>query len=446
MQHQEIVDKLSKVDIFSNSPKEVLEDMAKVVKVLQPKTNTNIIQKGEEGNCMYIMTQGKVKIHEGQHTIVELEGMQVFGELALLNTEPRTASVTTIQDSTLLRLDQDDFYNVIASSVEVTQGIIRMLTKRLRIQNENIIESLKKREKELMQLVEERTADLQREKAKLEKAYDEISAKNDSLSQANEEIAEKTKNITASINYAKRIQDALLPQTAWIKNQFPESFILFKPRDIVSGDCYWYGQHKDLSLFAAIDCTGHGVPGALMSMIGNTLLNQIVNMRGTHKPSRILQMLHAGVRKALKQDKEDSRSRDGMDLAFFTFNHQEKNLQYAGANRPLLLIKPDGDYEEIKPDKRPIGGRQFEEDKSFTNHTFNPQPGTRIYLSSDGYADQFGGPKNRKFMKKRLREMILENHHKPMQEQHRIYQDALANWMRAYRQIDDILLTGFQLD
>lgn len=445
MESTEIAKHLRQVDIFQSSPDSVLDSLAQVIKIEQVPSGTQIIKKGDEGNCMYVMTDGKVKIHDGQHTIVELDGHQVFGELALLNTEPRTASVTTVQDSILLRLDQRDFYSVISSSLDVTQGIIRMLTKRLQNQNESIIQSLKEREKELVKLVEERTIDLKREKQKLEGAYQEITAKNSSLSAANEEIAEKTRNITSSINYAKRIQDALLPQLEVVKKGFPESFIFFRPRDIVSGDAYWYGEKDDYYIFACIDCTGHGVPGALMSMIGNTLLNQIINIRGIIDPGRALNQLHSGVRKALKQDIEDSRSRDGMDLALIAYNHRSKELLYSGANRPLLIIDPSGGWQEIKPTKFPIGGMQKEDERNYETHKFYVQNGTVIYLSTDGYADQFGGPANRKFMKKHLRQIFLDNFDKDMQVQESILNKALTDWMGDHNQIDDILVTGFRL-
>jgi serine phosphatase RsbU (regulator of sigma subunit) len=336
--------------------------------------------------------------------------------------------------------------------IEVTKGIIRLLISRLKNQNNSIIDSLKQREAQLVALVEERTADLREEKLKVEMAYEEISAQNESLEQAYEEInkqkdelQEKTRNITSSINYAKRIQESILPAKDVIQQYLPNSFVLFKPRDTVSGDFYWFIHKDGIIWIAAVDCTGHGVPGAFMSMIGNTLLNQIVYEKQNITPAEVLHKLHMGVRKALKQDHVDSKNRDGMDIALCAINKKDNILQYSGANRPLLLIQ-NGELAEYKADKQSIGGVQMEDERLFTDITIEIKPETYVYLFSDGYVDQFGGVENRKFMSKRFKELVMNVYTKNFEEQNAIFTQTIEEWMHGYSQIDDIMVIGYKID
>jgi len=259
-------------------------------------------------------------------------------------------------------------------------------------------------------------------------------------------VEEKNQDITDSINYAQRIQQAILPVDDDIKMQMPESFILFKPRDIVSGDFYWYKKISENEfLIACVDCTGHGVPGAFMSMIGNTLLNEIVNQKKIFEPGLILNELHLGVRLALKQDQELTQSRDGMDIALIKFNIQSNVLEFAAANRPLYIVTNNGELEEVKADKYAIGGIQGVDDRKFTNNVIQMQKGYSFYATSDGFPDQFGGPLGKKYMIKKLKEQIAANHSMSTIEQYNFYKSEIENWMIGYQQIDDILLMGFKV-
>jgi len=332
-----------------------------------------------------------------------------------------------------------------------------------------------------------------RSRRKLAKQKDEIEEKNVELFQVNEEIAAQrdlleVKNVeiehinhdlTASITYAQRIQEAMLPSVSRIQAYLPESFVLFKPRDIVSGDFYWFAKikstekreqleeayatkmsqslqmdtHSNKLVLAAIDCTGHGVPGALMSMTGSNLLNEIVEMRGTERPERILRQLHRGVKKALKQD--ETNNRDGMDMSLCVIDLQKQVVQFAGAKNPLIVIQ-DGKLCEIKGDKTPIGGEWGKEEgeRIFTGHTvlLEDKPAS-FYMFSDGYQDQFGGPAGKKFMKGHLKKLLLEIHTKPMEEQKQILDETITQWMaqsgpdaKVESQIDDILVMGFKVN
>lgn len=256
------------------------------------------------------------------------------------------------------------------------------------------------------------------------------------------EIQNKNKKITESINYAKRIQTAILPSTRIIIKALPDSFILYKPRDVVSGDFPWFMQVKDEIFIAAVDCTGHGVPGALLSLIGYFLLNDIVRSRKITEPGKILDLLDEGVTTTLRQD-EDSTTKDGMDIALCKINMQTREVEYAGAHRPLYIMK-GGVMDEVKGNKFPIGGGIFKNQTNFTNTRIVLNPGDSIYFSSDGFPDQFGGPEGRKFGPKRTREVIESVHTKPMAEAVKVFDDQWEGWRGDHKQTDDVLLIGIK--
>jgi PAS domain S-box-containing protein len=256
------------------------------------------------------------------------------------------------------------------------------------------------------------------------------------------EIQNKNKKITESINYAKRIQTAILPNNRVISRALPDSFILYKPRDVVSGDFPWFVQLKDEIFIAAVDCTGHGVPGALLSLIGYFLLNDIVRSRKITEPGIILDLLDEGVTTTLRQD-EDSTTKDGMDIALCKINMQTREVEYAGAHRPLYIMK-NGAMEEVKGNKFPIGGGIFKNQTNFTNTKISLGAGDSIYFSSDGFPDQFGGPEGRKFGPKKVREIIDRVNKLPMQEAMTTFDQEWENWRGETKQTDDVLLIGIK--
>ncbi|GAB4132694.1 MAG: hypothetical protein OHK0045_14860 [Raineya sp.] len=259
-------------------------------------------------------------------------------------------------------------------------------------------------------------------------------------------LVEQNKQITDSIHYAQRIQQAILPSKNQLVRAFPESFIYFKPRDIVSGDFYWFAEKDNKIIVAAVDCTGHGVPGAFMSMIGNILLNQIVLERGITRPAEILNQLDMEVRFALKQGENDAEgSKDGMDVALCVFHQLHNIVEYAGANNPMFMTK-NGVLEEIKGDRMGIGGVKKNPDSKFTNHIIKLQnEDVIIYLASDGYADQFGGQLNKKFMAGNLKKMLLDFHDKSLKAQHLHLNKVMEEWKGDNKQIDDQLIIGFKI-
>lgn len=278
-----------------------------------------------------------------------------------------------------------------------------------------------------------RTAALIKEKETLEKLVDQRTL---SLKKEKEKVAEQAQNITDSINYAKHIQEAILPVRSDIYKAFPESFIIFYPRDIVSGDFYWFSQRNKLCMIAAADSTGHGVPGAFMSMIGNTLLNQIVNEKKISVPGKILQALNTEVTNALKD------KRDGMDVALCTINIESKTLDFSGAYRPLYWIR-DNKLEIIKGAMGSIGG-DSQIVKNYTTTRIDIKKGDTFYIFSDGFVDQFGGKDNKKFMTKEFKKMLLSVQHLDMEAQKTQISKIFHDWKGDYEQLDDVLVIGLR--
>ncbi len=256
-------------------------------------------------------------------------------------------------------------------------------------------------------------------------------------------ISEQKKEITDSIRYAKRIQNAMLTPTEDISVLLPEHFILFSPRDIVSGDFYWFTRHENKIVCIAADCTGHGVPGAFMSMLGIAYLNEIYSKNPEIRASELLDELRRHVIQSLHQTGRSGENQDGMDITAIIIDAKEQTLQFAGANNPLFLYR-NSELHEYKPDKMPIGihGKEM---NPFTNHEVKIHKGDVIYAFSDGFADQFGGPNGKKYMIKKFKEKLFDIHEKPMNTQKKELEDALVDWMAETRQVDDILVIGIRL-
>lgn len=263
------------------------------------------------------------------------------------------------------------------------------------------------------------------------------------LESQNAIISEKNKDISDSINYAKKIQDAILPSINDIQKVFPESFVLSIPKDVVSGDFYWFTQHQHLKIFVVADCTGHGVPGALMSMIGNTLLNSIVNERKVLTPNVILNELRKEIISVLKQG-EGSQNKDGMDISLCCLNTQANTLDVACANNPIWILKTNGDLIELKPDKQPIGYASVNQ-VDFSMQSLAVEKGDIIYQFTDGYADQFGGPKGKKLKYNQLKQILTSNKNLSIEHQSEILKKTFIEWKGNLEQIDDVLVTGIRI-
>jgi serine phosphatase RsbU (regulator of sigma subunit) len=267
------------------------------------------------------------------------------------------------------------------------------------------------------------------------------------LEHVNALIQEKNKNITDSINYAKRIQGAILPSKQTVRELLPSSFILLKPKDIVSGDFYWIEKiagNSEKILFAAVDCTGHGVPGAMVSVVGYNNLNRCVKEFSLSKPADILDKLNELVQETF--DNSEDEVRDGMDISLCMLDMENGILEYAGANNPLWIIRKDsanGAIEEIKGNKQPIG--KYAAHQPFTNHVIKLNKGDAIYIFSDGFADQFGGEKGKKFKYKSLQKLLLSIQHQTMPEQEQILLKTFIDWQNVLEQVDDVLIVGIRI-
>lgn len=274
-------------------------------------------------------------------------------------------------------------------------------------------------------------------------------------------IEQKNKDITDSINYAKRIQEAILPTDEEMNEVFDDCFVYYRPKDIVSGDLYWAntvtttppGQPgRKLSLIAALDCTGHGVPGAFMSIVGHTILEQTLTEVSVNNPGQALDYLSKGVIRTLKQKAGDDFSiKDGMDIAMCAVDLKERKLEFAGANNPLYIVRK-GELTQISGDKQPIGA-YITDQRPFTSHAVQLEKGDCVYIFTDGLADQFGGPKGKKFKYKQLQQLLIDNHHLSMAQQRRAFEKAIMDWMnypsdegKGYEQTDDMLLIGFRVN
>ncbi|HAS42465.1 MAG TPA: hypothetical protein DCS93_18445 [Microscillaceae bacterium] len=338
---------------------------------------------------------------------------------------------------------------------------------------------------------------LTEQRNKLEIKNQDIEKKTREISRNRDEIQDKNDQITESINYAQRIQEAMLPAFNRIQASLPQSFVYYKPRDIVSGDFYWFaevqpsinsllaaindvttkdseGSQEELRsqltaftadsaqnklettkishpeiIIAAMDCTGHGVPGAFMSMVGHSILNEIVTQKNIIRPDEILAELHQSIRSQLRQ--KETQNQDGMDACICKINLEEKTLEYAGAHNPLFYVV-DNKMHTIKGDRQGVGGLHEGVDRTYTLHTLELKEGMSFYLSSDGYRDQLGGPKDKKFMSKSFKQLLLDISSKTMEEQTQILDEKLKEWMDypckydpVREQTDDILIIGFRV-
>lgn len=315
----------------------------------------------------------------------------------------------------------DSDYRPLSSSDTLGAALIKMR------------EDLRENERVLEAKVIERTEQVVHQK-------EEIEAKNG-------ELEVLYKHVTDSIKYAKRIQEAILPPDSLVKSILPNSFVLYKPKDIVSGDFYWMDKKDDKTMFAAVDCTGHGVPGAFMSIVGYNILKQAVSNNNYTTPALILDKLNEGVSETLHHgghEHEEGQAKDGMDISLCTIDFKTLELQYAGAYNPLYIIR-NGQLIQTKADKFPIGLFLGEEKKKFTNHTIQLQKGDSVYIFSDGYADQFGGPYGRKFMAIPFRVLLMDINKEPVERQKEILNKTIEEWRGQLDQVDDILVIGVQI-
>jgi serine phosphatase RsbU (regulator of sigma subunit) len=262
------------------------------------------------------------------------------------------------------------------------------------------------------------------------------------LERKNLSIGQQNQDILDGMRYARNIQFAVLPKTENIQKIFPDFFVLYQPKDIVSGDFYFFEEINGVGYLAIADCTGHGVAGAFMAMVGSSLLHQIVGQKKINEPSEILGLLNEGIVEALQQKENESHS--GMDIALLRYDPKTMEARFAGANRPLFMVR-NYEADSIRPDKLPIGGFRPDEDRKFTQSVLTLQKGDRLYMYSDGYADQFGGPLGKKIMSGKFKDTLKSIHESPMNEQKETLHSFFDSWKGNYEQVDDVLVVGIKV-
>ena len=353
-------------------------------------------------------------------------------------------------------------YGVVRTNDEIgllTEGYNKM-SETLKANFDEITDMNKNLEKKVI----ERTAEITQQKEEIESQKDEIETQKDEIEQQRDVAFKQHKDITDSILYAKRIQDAILPSINTFNNIFPNNFIIFKPRDIVSGDFYWLNKinrnNTPYYIIAVADCTGHGVPGAFMSMLGTSLLNEITIRTDIKNAAQLLDVLREKVKQSLSQTGKMDEAKDGMDIAISVINLDNLQLQFAGANNPLYIIRNEKEMEKsqtpkilksqnpkklqvIKGDRQPIG--IYIKERPFTNHQIQLEKGNQIYMLTDGYVDQIGGPNRKKFMTKNFKKYLLQISNNTMQEQKEILTEKFEEWKGDNMQLDDILMIGIKL-
>ncbi|MGW8314413.1 MAG: PP2C family protein-serine/threonine phosphatase [Bacteroidales bacterium] len=320
--------------------------------------------------------------------------------------------------------------------------------------NINLTQNLEKIVEERTRVIDDQKHELEVQNEDVLRQKREIEYQNEQLNQRNEEIEaqrdlanKQNEEITDSINYARRIQSAMLPPDTYVSELLIDNFILYMPRDIVSGDFYWVKQVQQYVVIAVADCTGHGVPGAFMSILGMGYLNEIVQRREITQANMVLNAMRRQIKNSLRQHGGRDESKDGMDMALCVMDLKNYTMQYAGANSPLYLIRwtdKEPRLIEYKPDRMPIG-YYFGKDASFTNHEIVLEPGDTLYLFSDGFIDQKGGRENKKYLSRRFKSLLLGIQDKPMYDQKQIVEKTLSDWMGDNFQVDDILVMGVRV-
>jgi two-component system, sensor histidine kinase LadS len=340
--------------------------------------------------------------------------------------------------------------------------------KKAIIQNSNITTSLHQQKLEITKQKEE----IEKKNTEVELAFKEISNKNNLLEQKNEEIQSQSdeivaqkniierrnKDITDSINYAQRIQAALFQSENYIQKFMKESFVFYQPKEIIGGDLYWFEEfpstkykqlvkddHSKKLIIAAIDCTGHGVPGALMSIVARDLLDKAINEKGYSIPSDIINSMHQGIIETLRKDAEDEYISDGMDMTLCCIDRQTRIMQFSGAINPICIVR-NGEITEIRGDRFSVGTYINEKTLNFSNNQFQLEKGDSIYLFTDGYSDQFGGDDLKKFKYKNFKRLLLEIQDKPLLIQKKILIERFNKWKNNVEQIDDVLVIGLKID
>ncbi|SMG50930.1 Serine phosphatase RsbU, regulator of sigma subunit [Marivirga sericea] len=380
---------------------------------------------GDKNNALIYM---KLFMLESERKFKE-ENIKSIAEIeALYNIEKKEKEIDLLKkDNAIKELQADQRSFFIAT---LSLGLLLLIILILILYNRNKLKN--KANKALSQ-----------QNIAIQEQKEEIETQKEDLAETSNRLTDKNQQIMDSITYAKQIQDSLLPQLPTIKEVLPKSFIYFRPRDIVSGDFYWFTQIEDKIAFALVDCTGHGVPGAFMTVLANSLLNQIVIETGITSPDLIVSLLDQKIQQNLHQQQLENSNTDGLDIGLVLIDRKSNKLEYTGAKIPLY-VHQNNELEVIEADRNSVGSTQQSE-KSFTKQEISLKEDAMIYMSSDGFQDQFGGPENKKYMKGNFRKLLSRIAQKPIQDQQDYIEDEFIHWRKNNPQTDDILVIGFKL-
>jgi serine phosphatase RsbU (regulator of sigma subunit)/FixJ family two-component response regulator len=410
------------------------------LKRLVNKFMQNVIENtGAEKGFLIVEREGKLNV-EAVASAIQDEAR--FLHLKLLNETPTLTN--EVLQSVALTLQNDTFpdYRIVTPISKKGKNL-----GYLYLENPQTREAFNYNQREILQMLASQAA-ISIENAnlysRLEERSKELQEEKEKVEAVKVELEQKNEDITASIRYARRIQFAILPHLEEMQRTFPDSFVLYKPKDIVSGDFYWFAEKGDKLLLAAVDCTGHGVPGAFMSVIGHSFLNETVDGEQITDPEKILFSLNQKVKSALKQDQATTETADGMDLALCSIDKKTLHLDFCGARRPLLQVR-GGEFIEHKADKQSIGGRVDDNTEPYTGIRIDLQKGDIIYIFTDGVTDQFGGTDHKKYSARRFREFLEQIQAKPMKEQALLLDTEIETWRGNYDQTDDILVMGIRV-
>ena len=408
------------------------------------KTLPPILYVDDEQDNLTVFNSAFRRDYEVHLALSGKEGFEILKKhpIQLIITDQRMPEMTGIQFLEKIIPEYPDCIRMILTGFSDIEAIIqaintgrvyRYITKpwskqELKINIDKALETFSLREQNRQLIEDLKEANLNLEQKVIERTH---------------EIELQNKNITASIQYASRIQNALLPTEEELNKALPSYFILSKPRDIVSGDFYWFAAKDDKVIIAVADSTGHGVPGAFMSILGVSFLNEIVNKAITVRANDILNQLTGQVIKSLHQTGKFDEARDGIEMAICIIDRNKKKLQFSGAFRPLYLIR-DNELKEFKGDTMPIGIYE-KEDQSFSNTEIQFNPGDMIYLSTDGYIDQFGGTDRKTFRSDNFKRLLVDIHNQPMRKQREALEINFEEWKGGNEQVDDILILGIRM-
>lgn len=389
-----------------------------------------------------------------------LAGWLSTGVMLTIQEFPGEASESNMNPAELFYQSQLSFQGLRITVLAITLVVVSLVAfvffflyrknrkaNSLLLQKNEEIERQRRSNEEIMQILEQKKREIEQQSIELQETTTELKWQTENALRLYDEIEQQKQEMTDSILYAKRIQTVLLPETALINEILNDYFVLFRPRDIVSGDFYWVTAKGDKTIVAVADCTGHGVPGAFMSILGITFLNEVFIDENLHADIA-LNRLREQVIKALKQKGKDLENKDGMDMALCIIDWENARIEYAGANISLFVLRSTLDsgegLTEVRADHMPIGIYETDSEP-FTRNVIPVIPGDSIYMFSDGFCDQFGGSEFKKFKKKNLKKLLVDIHMLSMTEQKKILKKTMQNWQGDLPQVDDMLILGIRI-